>query len=94
MRNPWGRYSWTGAWSDTSTEWTDELRRELHPHGSIEGVFWISLEDMMKYNLFSVLVSFKITELSLTKFNDIGGAFCFTSQSCKNSMTFLLYFYA
>lgn len=49
LRNPWGRYSWTGAWSDGSSLWTPELRSQLMAHGAEEGVFWISLEDMMEY---------------------------------------------
>eukprot|EP00794_Sanderia_malayensis_P007082 gene7082-7880_t len=49
LRNPWGRYSWTGAWSDNSSLWTPELRHTLMAHGAEEGVFWISLEDMMEY---------------------------------------------
>ena len=29
MRNPWGHFSWMGAWSDTSDLWTPQLRDEL-----------------------------------------------------------------
>ncbi|XP_046853610.1 calpain-15-like isoform X2 [Xenia sp. Carnegie-2017] len=49
LRNPWGRFSWRGNWSDTSPLWTAELRKELLPHGCDEGLFWISFEDMMLY---------------------------------------------
>lgn len=49
MRNPWGRYSWKGDWSDGSSRWTPELREQLMPQGSDDGVFWISFDDMLKY---------------------------------------------
>jgi calpain-15 len=49
LRNPWGRHSWKGAWSDSSATWTPELRELLSPNRSSEGIFWISFEDVMKY---------------------------------------------
>ncbi|XP_071951602.1 calpain-D-like isoform X2 [Antedon mediterranea] len=49
LRNPWGSYSWKGDWSDQSPLWTDETREKLMPLGAAEGIFWISLEDMMMY---------------------------------------------
>jgi hypothetical protein len=24
LRNPWGKFEWSGAWGDKSEEWTDE----------------------------------------------------------------------
>lgn len=48
LRNPWGHYSWKGDWSDTSPQWTPQLKKQLMPHGASDGVFWISFEDVLK----------------------------------------------
>lgn len=49
LRNPWGHFSWTGDWSDQCSNWTSQLRQELHPDAAHEGIFWISFEQMLKY---------------------------------------------
>jgi len=49
LRNPWGRYSWKGAWSDDSDTWTPALKRLLSPNNSSEGLFWMSFEDVLRY---------------------------------------------
>jgi calpain-15 len=49
IRNPWGRYSWNGDWSDDSETWTPHLRKLLSPNCSSEGIFWISFEDVLRY---------------------------------------------
>jgi len=49
MRNPWGHFSWMGAWSDTSDLWTPQLRDELMAQGADDGVFWIAFEDVLTF---------------------------------------------
>lgn len=49
LRNPWGSYSWKGAWSDDSATWTPDLKKLLSPNSSSEGIFWISFEDVLRY---------------------------------------------
>ena len=62
LRNPWGHFSWKGAWSDGSDAWdavAPALRAEMMPHGAEEGIFWISLSDMMTSVLFRFILVFR-----------------------------------
>jgi hypothetical protein len=47
-RNPWGMKEWNGDWSDTSSLWTAELRRELGQEKLDDGIFWIDFGDFCK----------------------------------------------
>ncbi|XP_058831659.1 calpain-B-like isoform X2 [Topomyia yanbarensis] len=53
LRNPWGNNNeWNGAWSDKSPEWTfipDETKREIGLIFEVDGEFWISYQDFVKY---------------------------------------------
>ncbi|XP_060066848.1 calpain-D-like [Ylistrum balloti] len=52
LRNPWGRESWNGDWSDTSQKWSTvsaSSKTSLNPTENKKGVFWMCLEEYMKY---------------------------------------------
>ena len=50
MRNPWGNGEWAGDWSDSSSLWTEDLRKKLRVgQAADDGLFWISFEDFAVY---------------------------------------------
>ncbi|KAI1366143.1 hypothetical protein F5Y08DRAFT_144182 [Xylaria arbuscula] len=53
LKNPWGKYEWTGPWSDGSKEWTAEWMTKLNHRFGDDGNFWISYDDLLrKYQAF------------------------------------------
>ena len=48
LRNPWGDFEWKGNWSDESDLWTEDTKAQVDFKDE-DGLFWMSLEDMMKY---------------------------------------------
>ncbi|XP_058465599.1 calpain-B-like isoform X2 [Malaya genurostris] len=53
LRNPWGNEAeWNGAWSDQSPEWRfipDEQKEELGLSFDVDGEFWMSYRDFIRY---------------------------------------------
>ena len=50
LRNPWGRGEWKQEWSDSSSNWTSELRQELLPDGvRDDGIFFMPLDKFLYY---------------------------------------------
>lgn len=49
LRNPWGDFEWKGDWSDTSSNWTPELKAELEFTEVNDGTFWMSFADFCHY---------------------------------------------
>ena len=58
LRNPWGKFEWTGAWSDADPRWTPEFRQQVASELGVnaseiikddDGAFWMAYEDFVKY---------------------------------------------
>eukprot|EP00051_Salpingoeca_urceolata_P026064 m.475737 g.475737 ORF g.475737 m.475737 type:complete len:816 (+) comp20398_c0_seq15:196-2643(+) len=46
LRNPWGKFEWSGDWSDESHLWTASVVDELEAtFNGDDGLFWMSLDD-------------------------------------------------
>ncbi|KAK7137188.1 hypothetical protein R3I93_017307 [Phoxinus phoxinus] len=45
MRNPWGQVEWTGAWSDSSSEWNSVAASERPNASAEDGEFWMSFSE-------------------------------------------------
>ena len=49
MKNMWGTNEWVGDWSDSSTKWTQEFKKEVGLEEKQDGIFWISYEDYLQF---------------------------------------------
>ena len=48
LRNPWGRFSWNGAWADDWPRWPLHLKRELCTQRAEDGLFWMDFWDFIR----------------------------------------------
>mmetsp|Transcript_3316 Transcript_3316/g.6299 ORF Transcript_3316/g.6299 Transcript_3316/m.6299 type:complete len:512 (+) Transcript_3316:58-1593(+) len=50
LRNPWGKFEWTGEWSDEHSSWDEhpEVKKALDPTFEDDGIFHISYADFCK----------------------------------------------
>ncbi|RXN00512.1 Calpain-1 catalytic subunit [Acipenser ruthenus] len=50
IRNPWGQVEWTGAWSDSSSEWNevDPSHKEELQLKMEDGEFWMAFNEFLK----------------------------------------------
>jgi len=49
LRNPWGKTEWKGAWSDSSSNWTPELKKKLKVENKDDGVFFMPYQEFLKF---------------------------------------------
>ncbi|XP_039979737.1 calpain-15-like isoform X2 [Xiphias gladius] len=49
LRNPWGRFSWTGPWADNWPHWPPHVKRELCAQRAEDGLFWMDFWDFIRY---------------------------------------------
>ena len=69
LRNPWGRDSFTGDWSDTSPLWTDELRAEVNVEKEeSDGIIFMSLDDFYTNNFIQTSVNLNVEEMHHSHF--------------------------
>uniref|UniRef100_A0A4W6DQU8 Calpain 1, (mu/I) large subunit b n=1 Tax=Lates calcarifer TaxID=8187 RepID=A0A4W6DQU8_LATCA len=50
IRNPWGQVEWTGAWSDSSSEWNsiDSAEKDEMLCKMEDGEFWMSFQEFLR----------------------------------------------
>jgi calpain-15 len=49
VRNPWGKFEWTGDWGDRSALWTEDIKKQVNFKDAEDGEFWMSVRDFVKY---------------------------------------------
>ena len=49
IRNPWGKFEWTGEFSDDSNLWTPQLKQQLKVVKADDGIFWMPFEKFVQF---------------------------------------------
>ena len=49
IRNPWGNFEWQGDWGDSSSMWTDEMKKGLNPTFGDDGAFYMGYSDFLNH---------------------------------------------
>ena len=49
LRNPWGMEEFNGDWSDYSSKWTDDLKKQYNYFEKDDGDFFMGYKDFIKY---------------------------------------------
>lgn len=47
--DPWRQSQWNGDWGEQSDKWTENIKKELEKEALPNGVFFISIKDLIKY---------------------------------------------
>lgn len=47
MRNPWGSEYFFGDWSDSSSRWTESMRKQVDHEKADDGKFYMSFKDYL-----------------------------------------------
>ncbi|KAK3288129.1 Calpain-type cysteine protease dek1 [Cymbomonas tetramitiformis] len=82
MRNPKGRFEWTGDWSDTSPLWTNDMKRAVgidKVQNKDDGTFWMSLKNFRE--VFDELYQIR-DDYSVLPAARIKGSWTMLEQTC------------
>ena len=59
IRNPWGQFEWNGDYGDNSNLWTPDLKKKVKYEKTDDGIFYMKLEDFLKYFPYSFICKFE-----------------------------------
>ena len=81
IRNPWASNEWQGDWSDKSSKWTPEIKKLVEYSDSDDGVFYICIEDFLKYYTLTTIAHY------YDSYNFVGSKFPFDPSQVYNMVS-------